>query len=225
MKKFLGLTLMLMFIASNCFAMTFSQPVKIGSIGHYFQSPWEGLPISGESYNSGKPHNERRKLSDGTSAKTYEVGIARFGNGDDALYCSYNYKDDYLKFGGKDNYVLSIGRSAKKIYRIDSDEGLTVYVIDTLRFGGFNIIGRQKNGNWFSYVNSKVMTDKYFNGKMAYKGSEGVVYHDGEVKVNGDTIIIPCHYQTERRSSVTESELRFKWDDKAQWFGVQHIVY
>ena len=32
-KKFFGLTLMLMFIASNCFAMTFSHPEKIGYAG------------------------------------------------------------------------------------------------------------------------------------------------------------------------------------------------
>ncbi|MBQ6296116.1 MAG: hypothetical protein IJK81_00215 [Selenomonadaceae bacterium] len=33
MKKFFGILIMLMMIASNSFAMTFSQPVKIGSIG------------------------------------------------------------------------------------------------------------------------------------------------------------------------------------------------
>ena len=220
-KKFLVMVMFaVMFLLSeNVSAMTFSQPEEIGWIGHYFQSPWEGLPISGESYNSGKPHKE----NDGTSAKTYEVGIARFGNGDDALYCSYDYKDDYIKFGGKDNYVLSTGKGFKEIYKIDSDEGLTVYILDTLRFGGFDIIGRQRNGKWLYYIDSKVMTDKYFNGKFAYIAIGGVLY--GKVKVKADTIIIPYWYQLDGGIEQYNGELRFKWDEKAQCFGVEKIVY
>ena len=220
MKKIFGLTLMLMMIAANCFAMIFSQPQKIGSIGHYRDS-YQGMPISGESYNSGKPYPDRR--DEYNTAKTYYVGIARFGDGENALYCSYNWKDRYLKFGGKDNYVISLGNELKYIYRIDSDEGLTLYV---LLFGGCNIIGRQKNGQWFSYVDSDVLTDKYFNGKVAANRftSEGVVYKEDKVTVKGDTIIIPYLYRTDQHIT-TNGELRFKWDDKAQWFGVEKITY
>ena len=225
-KKFFMTVLMfaVMFLLSeNVSAMTFSQPVEIGSIGHYFQSPYEGLPISGESYNSGKLHNERPEIRKYASGKTYEVGIARFGDGDDALYCDYNYEDDFIKFGGKDNYVLSTGRSAKDIYKIDSDEGLTVYVIDTLRFGGFDIIGRQKNGAWTYYIDSNSITYKFFNGKLAYKGSEGVIY--GTPQVKGDTIIIPYRYQLDRAILSYEGELRFKWDNATQRFGFEKIFY
>ncbi len=200
--------------------MNFSQPVKIGCIGHYFQSPYEGLPIGGESYNSGKPHTERSGLG---NAKTYEVGIARFGNDSDALYCYYNYQDDSIKFGGKDNHVLSTGKGYSEIYKIDSDEGLTLYVIDTTRFGGFNIVGRQKNGDWFSYVDGKLITDKFFNGKMAYNAIGGVLY--GKVKVKDDTIIIPYWYQLDEGIEQYKGELRFKWDDAAQCFDIEKIVY
>ena len=221
MKKIFGLTLMLMMIAVNCFAMIFSQPQKIGSIGHYRDS-YQGMPISGESYNSGKPYPDRRDKYN--TAKTYYVGIARFGDGSNALYCSYNYKDYYLKFGGKDNHVVSIENSLTNISRIDSDEGLTVYVLDFAGHGGFNIIGRQKNGNWFSYVDSDVLTKKYFNGRMAVTWTdEGVMYSD--CKVKGDTIIFPYKYRGDRGAILSEGELRFKWDESAQWFGVQHIAY
>lgn len=219
MKKIFGLTLMLLMMSANCFAMIFSQPAKIGSIGHY-RDPYGGMPISGESYNSGKRHT-----TDG-NATTYEVGIARFGDGENALYCSYNWnnwKDGYLKFGGKDNYVISLGVGLRYIYRIDSDEGLTLYV---LLFSGCNIIGRQKNGQWFSYVDSDVLRDKYFNGKIAANRftSEGVVYEEDKVTVKGDTIIIPYLYRTDQHIT-TNGELRFKWDDKAKWFGVEKITY
>ena len=42
--------LMLIFIASNCFAMTFSKPEKIGSI---FGTPSGGFVFTGESQNNG----------------------------------------------------------------------------------------------------------------------------------------------------------------------------
>ena len=221
-KKFWVMVIFaVMFLLSeNVSAMTFSQPVEIGYIGHYFQSPYEGMPISGESYNSGKIYPEREGIGNGG---TYVVGIARFGNGSNALYCSYDCNDDYLKFGGQNNYVVSLGRGAKKIYRIDSDEGLTLYVIDTFRFGGIDIIGRQKNGKWFSYVDSDVLTDKYFNGKMAYQWIGGVLY--GRVHVAGDTVTIPYSYQLDGGEMIEEGELRFKWDDAAQGFSIEKVVY
>ena len=50
MKKFLGLLVMFMIISSNCLAMTFSQPVEIGSVGG---TPQGGFSIKGASYNNG----------------------------------------------------------------------------------------------------------------------------------------------------------------------------
>ena len=217
-KNFLVMVIFaVMFLLSeNVSAMTFSQPVKIGYIGHY-RDPYEGMPISGESYNSGKLYPERK----GFEGKTYVVGIARFGNGSNALYCSYDCNDRYLKFGGQDNYVVSLGDGDKKIYRIDSDEGLTLYVLDEVSF--VNIIGRQRDGKWVVYVRGDILTDKYFNGKMAYNGWEGVQY--GKFKVERDTVTIPYSYQLDGGEMIEEGELRFKWDDAAQGFSIEKVVY
>ena len=94
-----------------------------------------------------------------------------------------------------------------------------------LQFSGseqINIIGRQKDGKWVSYIDSSVLTDKYFNGLQSYKSSDGVHYDSPQIK--DDTLIIPYEYQIQFKV-VTKGEFRFKWDDKAQWFGVEQVVY
>lgn len=212
-------------LLKNVSTITFAQPVEIGSIGHYFQSPFQGIPISGESDNSGNLYDEKRKPDEST-VKTYDVGVARFGDTSNALYCSYdcyNKNEDSLKFGGKDNYVLSTYAGFKKIYRIVSDADLILYVLDEVRFGHTYIIGIQNAGKFVSYVDTRSLTEQYFNNKLAYKGWEGVMY--GDVQVKDNMLILPYHYQLDGHDIVEEGEFRFRWDDNAQRFNVEHIVY
>ena len=228
MKKFFVLLILLLMIAPNCFAMTFSQPVKIGGIGFPIQSPYHGFIVNGASYNNGTYYIEKPNSINGIKEdfKTYIKGIACFGNGDNALYCDYNFNatdhNNAIKFGGNDNYIIFTESLYKTIYRIDTDEGLTIYSIVSISgVEQINIIGRQKDGKWVSYIDSEILTNKYFGGKQAYKSSDGV--HYSLLQVKNDTIIIPYKYQLHK--VVTEGEFRFKWDDNAQWFGVEQVVY
>ncbi|MBQ9572939.1 MAG: hypothetical protein IJR22_06065 [Acidaminococcaceae bacterium] len=41
--------------------------------------------------------------------------------------------------------------------------------------------------------------------------------------VAGDTLVL--YYSKAGMPARTAGELRFKWDDNAQWFGVEKIVY
>ena len=232
MKKFFGLLVMLMMIASNCLAMTFSQPVKLGGIGFPTQSPYRYYFVDGATYNSGKPYVETPQLAE--KRTNYKEGIAVFGEDKSALYCKYilalapSKSDAWkyaIKFGGKNNYIISTESQYKKIYRIDTDEGLTVYSI--VRISGserINIIGRQNDGKWVSYIDSKTLSDKFFGGNEAYKASDGV--HYDEPQFLNDTIIIPYNFSSVMgRNSVSKGEFRFKWDDKAQWFGIEQVIY
>lgn len=221
MKKILGLTLMLIFIASNCLAMTFSQPEKIGGIGFPVQTPYRYYLVNGASYNSGTPYTEQYN-----GKITYKEGIAVFGNGEKALYCQYvhalNWKYAF-KFGGKNNYVIAIDSQYKKIYKIDTDEGLTLYLIE--RNSGserINIIGRQKDGKWVSYIDSEKLSQIYFEGKEAYKSNDGVHYYSPQVK--SDSIVIPYKFQL-NHNIINSGEFRFKWDEAAQWFGIEKVDY
>lgn len=116
--------------------MTFSQLVELGGIGFPIQSPYRYYLVDGASYNSGKPYTETPQHA--KKRTTYKEGIAIFGDDESKLYCKYVYavppseSDTWkyaIKFGGKDNYVISIESQYKTIYRIDTDEGLTLYSI------------------------------------------------------------------------------------------------
>ena len=86
------------------------------------------------------------------------------------------------------------------------------------------MIGRQKDGKWVSYVDSKNLSDLYFSGNEAYKASEGVHYETPQFQ--GDTMVIPYTFSSESgRRIVTNGEFRFKWDEVAQWFGIEQVVY
>lgn len=226
MKKIFFTLFALTIFSTDCFAMTFSQPVKIGGIGFRIQAPYHGYEVDGATKNNGESYFENGKLIK-TPFYTYTKGIAQWGTGNNALFCNYlrstKENGSFIKFGGKNNYVVSLESQYKKIYKIDTNEGLTLYSI--VRISGterINIIGRQKNGKWVSYVDSETLTNKYFSGKQAYKAHDGV--HYGEPLVQKDTIVIPYKYQLQFRVAA-EGEFRFKWDDAAQWFGIEQVVY
>ena len=44
-----------------------------------------------------------------------------------------------------------------------------------------------------------------------------------EVRCDGDTIVI--EYVAGRRDTYRKGEFRFKWDEAAQWFSVEQVVY
>ncbi len=84
MKKILFcLNLMLLIITSNCFAMTFSQPVKIGEVS-YNAAPNGGVEIIGAK--------NIKNYSAVKNSRYYSKGIAHFGN---SLYLYFN--DEYFR--------------------------------------------------------------------------------------------------------------------------------
>ena len=222
MKKIFLILVALTIFSSNCFAMIFSQPVEVGEIGFPIQSPYHGYVVKGAKYNDGVPYHENEKFI-GKPMTTYTEGTARFGVGEDALYCVYKYGDNsYIKFGGKNNCTISIS-GHNTIYKINTDRGLTLYMM-RLHSGTshFDIIGRQKDGRWFYYIDTLKISGDYFNGQETYKSSDGVIYE--EPKFQNDVIIIPYKYQSKFKI-VARGEFRFKWDETAQWFGIEQVVY
>ncbi len=223
MKKFLGLLIVLMMIASNCLAMTFSQPVEIGEIGSPVQSPYHGFVVDGATENNGTSYNENRERR-GKPLITYTKGTARFGD----LYCKYNFgrnfNDQTISFGGKNNFILNMDGTFKQIFSIGNDSSLKLYAI---RFyycvTDLKIIGTRKDGKWVVYIDSKKLSDKYFGGKDRYKEDGGVIY-DVPTCV-GDKIVVTYRRWYWKGISEPEGEFRFKWDDKAQWFGIEQVVY
>lgn len=190
MKKILFcLTSMLLIITSNCFAMSFSQPVKIGEIGYRGRLDFTGA-TSIKDYSIVK----RQGL--------YGKGIARFGN---SLYLYFNteYYDQNFKsakslqdrinlqnkvsrFGGadvKNSVPIFVFAGGTEIYQIKNDSGIELYLTKsgTGAGDGFEVFGTTKEGKWVKYFDTSdavknfgIPRDEWFSGFFTF----------------GDTIII-----------------------------------
>ena len=223
MKKFfIGVMLSVLFVANSALAMTFSQPVKIGEIGFPLQAPYHGYIVNGATQNDGTAYTEKM-TSDGKPIITYTKGIARFGD----LYCKYNFENkntDTINFGGKNDFVLNMNATFKKIFSIGNDSALKLYAIYyNYCVTDLKILGTRADGKWVVYIDSGNLSDKYFGGKDGYKLDGGVLYDVPTCA--GNTLIVKYRRWHWKGQSEPEGEFRFKWDDKAQWFGVEQVKY
>lgn len=217
---------------SDTSAMTFLQLEKVGEIGFPVQAPYHGLIVRGETTNSGKPYMEPQRDLEQKSIKepikTYVKGTAIFGDGIGALYCKYDFHsqnpNQSICFGGQNDYVVSLDSTYKELYRLNNDSQLMMYAIyHDYCVTDLRILGMQKSGKWVSYIDSKRISDIYFGGKDSYKEDGGVMY-DRPI-CQGDTIVVTYYRWHWEGNSAKEGEFRFKWDDKAQWFGIEQVVY
>lgn len=213
MWKFLGMILCMCFLFSgNCFAMQFSQPVKIGGIC-VDQSSKQGVLIENASYNNGDYYTKAKK----DNRSTYGKGMARFGNGEDALYVHYNYYTDFGKFyfGGKDKQNTIVPPNVLTIYdifRINTDKKITIYPLRKFYSAesDYIIIGRRADNKFVKYIDTEELTKRYFGEKNL------VQYRD--LFSQDNTLIMRYRYHNE--NNIIEGNFYFKWDDKAQWFSV-----
>lgn len=245
MKKFLlGVVMSVLFVAQSAFAMTFQQPVEIGNVGG---TPVGGFVINGATKNDG----ELFRMRDGKTidSKTYRgtvygKGIARFGDGDDALYMHYDcskertiqYVDAYSpKFGDKDakrTVSLMAGEDDfVQIYRIQNDSDITLYLLrDRGSVDGTTIyvlLGRRSDGVFVKYFDMEDINIQYFGLKKNKYGTTRGMHNPcyESCRCEGDTIIIDYGHYRGRSGYVKEGEFRFKWDETAQWFGVEQVKY
>lgn len=209
-------------IASDCFAMTFSQPVKIGRIG-WFRGEFFCL---NSFYEEGDYYTQYDK----DDKKTYgRKGVVGFGNNSNALYVHYNSyeakknRDGKVYLGGKNlSNTIPLDVQNEFIYQIDSNIGLTIYAI---RFfygpdSEFTIIGKKNDGTFVKYIDTREISKKYF-GIDSKRGASSIFYNTPNSQDN--TLVIS--YSDGRNVRTPIGEFRFKWDDDAQWFSVEHIVY
>ena len=219
--------------------MTFSQPVEIGKVDGTPQGGFsiEGASfINGSSYKNGQLNKQWGKL--------YEKGIARFGNGINALYmhfnCSNGIKGDYWdiyspKFGDQNaqrTVSMRAGEGeAVHISQIKNDGSITLYLLcgngpmaGTTRYV---LLGRRSDGVFVKYFDIEDINTTYFglqkNKYGTTLGMRSPWYKD--CYCSGDTIIITYQRMQKNHNFVNEGEFRFKWDEKAQWFGIEQIIY
>ena len=221
MKKiFVAVVMSVLFVAQTALAMTFQPPVEIGSI---FITPSDGIIIKGSSYNSAKPF---KKFQNET---TYQSGVARWGDETTGLY--YIFEKYPPNFGGKDkNFPINI-MVHNSIYRINNDGNVTLYLLrsEGSMAGTTNyvLLGRRADGVFVKYFDMNEINVTYFGLQKDIYGTtwgrSSPWYKN--CRCQGDTIIIDYERSHGRSGYVKEGEFRFKWDEAAQWFGVEQIIY
>ena len=223
LKKFIGLVFVMLLVTNTgASAMTFSQPILLGDI---LNTPYGGFVFKGESSNTGKI-DVGNKFRSGKNDKVYKSGIATFGNGINALYVHYDDdKEINILFGSKDGknvftlYDRHMIEAGCGIRKIATDSELVLYVLN--REGGnwgegdCSIIGRRDDGVFVKYF------DMYNIRKMYFVNPKYVNFN--KIYTQGDSIIV--NYEYFYPNSERKGEFRFKWDDKALWFGVEQVVY
>ncbi|WP_407398485.1 hypothetical protein [Anaerovibrio sp.] len=205
---------------SSAFAMSFSEPIEIGSFRLQQAGPEAGgYVIKGATENNGEyftKYNPNNKLS-------FSRGVAKYGTDDKALYIHYaqNTYHAVAKVGGKNvSNTFEVADLTQDIYKIESDEGQVIYAL-LFWYGperNYTIIGCQPDGKFVRYVDTAEITKRYFGWNK--EGAAPIVYE--KLAVKGDTITL---YYASHLSKYNPGEFRFKWDDKAQWFSVEQVVY
>ena len=210
MKKFLlGVVLSVLLVTNAAFAMTFQQPVKIGGIRHS-QVSRGGISFENAVENNG-------------------TGTARFGDSTDPLYVHVNNNSYVMKFGAKNksNTITIPAKVYFEIFKLSSNERGNFFVIkdfyDLLETEKYILLGKKKDGTFVKYFDTDEVRKKYFG-----KQWQGIWFN--AIKTQGDTIIISYQRNLDGRQMRTDfaderGEFHFKWDERAQWFGVEQIVY
>lgn len=216
MRKIILITIMLIIsVPEFCFAMHFYQSERLGTF--YFNQIGHGFMMKGETINIGDKYTKIR----GNNSRGYGKGIATFGYGKDALYVAYNAYTGNLdaNFGNKQmtSYVPINDMTFKTIYCIKSDSGMTLYpIVRGHSYVDLTIIGKRQDGTFVKYIESERITSSYF-GMRTFPN-----YEYDKVRIFGDTIIVP--YCINKDIKI-RGEFRFKWNEKAQWFGVEKVDY
>ncbi len=224
MRRFVLLAVMIIgciIYSGTVFAMQFYQMEKIGSIGVSQRNG--GIRIENSIYNSGKYFNKYDK----NNTTSYDKGFAKFGKGDEALYIYYNsYQKEpsIMRVGTEDvNNTIVMNMHWDSLFRVKASNGKVFYCIN-FAYGPDSqwcIVGCHSNGKFVKYIDTEEISKRYFGITTTQTGAPFVIYN--KLRCDGDTIFI--EYTSAHRDEGIKGEFRFKWDEAAQWFSVEQVVY
>lgn len=202
LKKFFALTTFLLIFSANCSAMTFQQPVEVGNVSI---SGANSIQIDGTT---------NIDATRGDQPNSYIKGVAIFN---EKLYLHFDGEILTQKsfFGGRDvknSVEVFVFEGLTKIYQIDNDAGLEMYLLSTETGGGgsMKVIGTTADGKWVKYFDTN-------DAKKNYELSQD--FYLKNFSVSGDSIT----FQYEQWQTRKICTLRYRWDNKAQWFGIDVI--
>lgn len=214
--NFLMVLLITIFLVSgDCFAMKFFQLVNIGSMGY---PPAAGITFSNAISNSGNV------VGIFQNDKMYDSGIAQFATGDDAIYVHYgSHQHPYFGDKNKNNTIqIKVGLYGEIIFQIKSDSKIKFYILKNMEamagFINYVCLGKREDGKFVKYFETNDVLKQYFGTIIPRKG-----HYIEKISCNNDTIIV--EYMQWEDYGKAKGEFRFKWNDDAQWFGVEQVVH
>ena len=223
--------------------MIFSQIIKIGNIGNINRTNREkfhqGFEVEGANYNNAIQH--RNGELDNKSIKIYEKGLAVFKSGENEEndlyarydYCltnnKYNWKEHLIEFGNKNSNLIlksNLGTAMDTlitIYQIKNNNNITLWLIfekgPSEGKSNFVLLGALKSGKWVKYFDTREITKRFFGEKLGIINTP--CYKTLYCK--GDTLTIDYNIYKLDKGFIKAGEFKFKWDEKAQWFGVDQV--
>ncbi|WP_294156897.1 hypothetical protein [uncultured Selenomonas sp.] len=218
------LTLALLLTASDALAMTFSQPVDVGKVIDYADADYGYNIVNATATDATRLSN--KKGIGGPDALFYTNGISRFGSGEDAIY--FHYRGKERTYGGKElRDTFPFKSLGCNFFKIETDTALTLYMAYEWQVSGegnsCNLLGRRSDGRWVKYFDTREITQRYFGDirqrvKLPYY-ARWYVYKDSIV------VVYKRNPSNRMSNFVDAGEFRFHWDDNAQWFSVEHVLY
>ena len=157
-KKFLAtLATGVMFLGNTALAAQLSQPEKAGTI---IAANIGGFAFRDGIYNEGILDKNNRRNKDRNYV--YTSGIARIGNGVEAVYFHYRTGDyrrnipQIMAFGDRENMnnTIPITLMAADVFKIQRDEKFSLYLIHDEE-ERYILIGRKSDGQWVKYFNRR----------------------------------------------------------------------
>ena len=221
-----------------CSAKVISQPVQIGKVSFAEdREPLDGFIFEGTNSNIWQ---EKSKFV----PNAYKKGIASWGNIHNKIYIHYSYTDN--KYGhyivtlygdeATDN-TIKVWTYRNKIFSLDTDKNINLFLIDSDIAQpcdkNYTLIGKRQDGKFVKYFDVRTLLDQYCGvTKMTLdeynKNPErGVSYFLKNIEIKNDTFVFPYYkyYWTNKNNHILVGEIRCKWDENAQWFSVDNVVY
>ncbi len=215
----------LLLLISQCFAMQMSEPLRLGGFsGAPLYPDW--LPVDGASQIVlGENRKNRVGLLDG--------GMARFGNGVDALYVHFDRRKipkqtnsdcKPVGIGGYDiGNTFPMESYVTDVYKINTDEGIIFYAIrecgDSLECDWI-ILGCRQDGRFVKYLDTREFSKKYYTlvDKWMY------LAYSPNIIIKNDTLVIDCYLcRYGENNSKKIGRFCLFWDSNAQWFGIEKL--
>ena len=191
---------LVMSTVASCFAMQFSQPVKIGASRCNHNMGGSHFIEGSTKIDASQYYNPYKKGYTG-----YDKGYATFDGG--KLYIHYDGANVMeVKIGDSDK-SNTIQNTCGSIHKINTERGITLYFLPGEEEGmGFTLIGRREDGRFVNYIDGVAIYRSFFNRLMPY----WVTF-----EVNNDNIIV--HY------TGTDLNLKLKWNEAAKWFSYTRL--